>query len=50
MSLPAQRLHVVELKEAKKLKDADKRFIEAISRLAIVVGATFVALASVLTR
>lgn len=47
MSLTQQRLHIVELKEAKKLKEADKRFIESISRLALIVGATFVMLALV---
>lgn len=50
MSLQQQRLHIVELKEAKKLKESEKKIIEAISRLALIVGGTFVMLALVFVR
>lgn len=50
MSLPAQRLHIVELKEAKKLKDGERRVINSLCYLAGIVGATFVMLAVVFTR
>lgn len=50
MSLVLQRLQLKQTKENIRLKEGEKKLIGAWSRLALIIGATFVMLALVFTR